>query len=329
MTESELKSRLSEPFLGVELPDLPAPHRGKVRDSYSVDGKRFIVTTDRVSAFDRVLGTIPFKGQVLNQLTNWWFSQTEDIVSNHLLEEVHPNAIWAREAEPIRVEVVVRAFLTGSSKTSLWTLYEKGEEEQYGLKLPPGLQKNSPLSMPLVTPTTKDESDRPLRKEDVVELGLASLEVWEEVQWVALALFERGRALADKAGLVLVDTKYEFGLVDGRLVLIDEVHTPDSSRYWVADSYARSRDTGAAPEHFDKELLRQWLSEQGYRGDGPFPGIPDAVKVRLANHYIAVYERLTGQTFVPGRQPVLPRIQAALGGLSAASEVRGHASIQP
>lgn len=299
MTESELKSRLSEPFLGVELPDLPAPHRGKVRDSYSVNGKRFIVTTDRVSAFDRVLGTIPFKGQVLNQLTNWWFSQTEDIVSNHLLEEVHPNAIWAREAEPIRVEVVVRAFLTGSSKTSLWTLYEKGEEEQYGLKLPPGLQKNSPLSMALVTPTTKDESDRPLRKEDVVELGLASLEVWEEVQRVALALFERGRALADKAGLVLVDTKYEFGLIDGKVTLIDEVHTPDSSRYWL-----KGTEGEPAPLHQDKEVLRLWLRAQGFQGDGDAPVIPEDLALRLAGHYLDTFEKLTGKKAEPPSEGV-------------------------
>ena len=307
MTESALKSRLTEPFLGVELPDFPEPHRGKVRDSYSVDGKRFIVTTDRVSAFDRVLGTIPFKGQVLNQLTNWWFRQTEDIVSNHLLEEVHPNAVWAREAEPIRVEVVARAYLTGSSKTSLWTLYEKGEEEQYGLKLPPGLLKNSLLPAPLLTPTTKDESDRPLRREDVVEQGLATVEVWEEVQRVALALFERGRQLADRAGLVLVDTKYEFGLVNGEVTLIDEVHTPDSSRYWL-----KGTEGEPAPLHQDKEVLRLWLRAQGFQGDGEAPVIPEDLALRLARHYLDTFEKLTGKK----AEPPMEGVREALEGVA-------------
>jgi phosphoribosylaminoimidazole-succinocarboxamide synthase len=299
VTESELKKRLKTPFLGVELPDFPEPHRGKVRDSYSVDGRRFIVTTDRVSAFDRVLGTIPFKGQVLNELTNWWFQMTEDIVSNHLVEPVHPNAIWAREAEPIRVEVVVRAFLTGSSKTSLWTLYEKGEEGQYGVTLPAGLQKNSPLPEPLLTPTTKDESDRPLRKEDVVEQGLATADVWEQVQDVAIRLFRRGQDLADKAGLVLVDTKYEFGLIDGQVVLIDEVHTPDSSRYWV-----KGTEGQPAPLHQDKEVLRLWLREQGFQGDGEAPTIPEDLAVRLAQHYLDTFQRLTGREFLPPTEGV-------------------------
>jgi phosphoribosylaminoimidazole-succinocarboxamide synthase len=289
VNESELQKRLGDPFLGVELPDLPEPHRGKVRDSYSVDGRRFIVTTDRVSAFDRVLGTIPFKGQVLNQLTNWWFLQTQDIIANHLIEEVHPNAIWAKEAQPIRVEVVVRAFLTGSSKTSLWTLYEKGEESRYGVKLPAGLAKNSPLPAPLLTPTTKDESDRPLRKEDVVEQGLATEEVWEQVQRAAESLFRRGQELADRAGLVLVDTKYEFGLLDDQVILIDEVHTPDSSRYWL-----KGTEGQPAPLHQDKEVLRLWLREQGFQGDGPAPTIPEELAIRLAKHYLDTYQRLTG-----------------------------------
>lgn len=291
MTDQELKQRLKEPFLGAELPGLAEPYRGKVRDSYKVGERRLIVTTDRVSAFDCVLGTIPFKGQVLNQLTNWWFRQTEDIVANHLLEEVHPNAIWAREAKPILVEVVVRAYLTGSSKTALWTLYEKGEEWRYGVKLSPGLQKNTPLEQPVVTPTTKDESDSPLTREQVVELGLATQEVWDEVQSTALKLFKRGQELAAKAGLILVDTKYEFGLIDGKVALIDEVHTPDSSRYWVAGSEAQ-----AAPLHQDKEVLRLWLREQGFQGDGEPPAIPEELALRLARHYIDTFERLTQTT---------------------------------
>ena len=293
MTEAKLKERLKDPFLGVELTDFGEPHRGKVRDSYSSDGRRLIVTTDRVSAFDRVLGTIPFKGQVLNQLTNWWFRHTEDIVANHLLQEVHPNVIWADEAEPIRVEVVVRAFLTGSSKTSLWTLYEKGEESRYGVELPRGLAKNTPLPKPLLTPTTKDESDRPLCPADVVDQSLATDKVWEEVRRVALSLFRRGQELADRADLVLVDTKYEFGVLNDRVILIDEVHTPDSSRYWVKGTEGRS-----APIHQDKEVLRLWLREQGFQGDGPAPTIPEDLALRLARHYLDTYRRLTGSELV-------------------------------
>lgn len=295
---NRLKDRLEHPFQGLSGAGLPKVYEGKVRDSFLLPKKRLIVTTDRISAFDCVLGTIPYKGQVLNQLTNWWFEKTKDIVPNHLISEIHPQASLVREAQPIRIEVVVRAYLTGSSKTALWTLYEKGEEGRYGLSLPQGLEKNTPLEKPLVTPTTKDESDSPLTKDQILELGLATEKLWDEIQETALRLFQRGAELAQKAGLVLVDTKYEFGLCDGRLTLIDEIHTPDSSRYWVAGS-----EKQVAPLHQDKEVLRLWLVEQGFRGDGQPPAIPQELALRLAEHYINTYERLTETTFQPASAP--------------------------
>lgn len=294
MNQELLRARLASPLTGVEAPTLPEPYRGKVRDSYILGEKRIIVTTDRVSAFDTVLGVIPYKGQVLSQLANWWFSKTHDIVSNHLLSELHPNAVLVAEAQPIPIEVVVRAYLTGSSKTALWTLYEQGKEDVYGLKLPAGLSKNTKLEQPVVTPTTKDESDTPLNESQILERGLLSQEMWTKVKETALRLFERGQELAAQAGLVLVDTKYEFGLLDGELILIDEIHTPDSSRYWVAGS-----EHDALPLHQDKEVLRLWLVEQGFRGDGVAPEIPEELALKLAGHYVDTYERLTGHELRP------------------------------
>lgn len=306
MNQAQLQERLEHPFLSADISSLKLAHKGKVRDSYTDGERRLIVTTDRVSAFDRVLGTIPYKGQVLNQLTNWWFAHTADIVPNHLIEEIHPNAVWARQATPIKLEVVVRAYLTGSSKTSLWTLYEKGQEGLYGLQLPKGMKKNSPLPEPVVTPTTKDVNDSPLTAEDVVSKGLATADLWQQIQSTALKLFARGQELAKEAGLTLVDTKYEFGLCEGRLTLIDEVHTPDSSRYWLAGTEQQE-----APLHQDKEVLRLWLREQGFQGDGEAPKLPDELALRLAGHYLDTFQKLTKKE----AQPPLETVAQALNGV--------------
>lgn len=291
--------------------DLPAgwglKHAGKVRDNYDLDGTRVLITTDRVSAFDRVLGLIPFKGQVLNQLSVWWFEQTRDIVENHVVAVPDPNVTVARAAEPLPVEVVVRGYITGVTKTSLWTLYAEGERTPYGIALPDGLRKNDPLPAPIITPTTKAAEgahDEQLTRDQILTRGLVPAPLWEEVEMAALGLFARGQAVAREAGLILVDTKYEFGLVDGRLVLIDEIHTPDSSRYWTLASY----EPGREPENFDKEYLRRWFAEQGYRGEGEPAAMPADFIARVAARYIAAYERLTGNTFVPGEQPAGERI---------------------
>lgn len=299
----------------VDIPGLGEKVQGKVRDMYRVNGRRVLITTDRVSAFDRVLGLIPYKGQVLNQLSAWWFEQLQDIVGNHVLSVPDPNVMIVREAEPIPVEVIVRGYITGVTKTSLWYLYSQGERRPYGIPLPEGLQKNDPLPEPIITPTTKATDgghDERLTRDEILERGIVPQELWEEIERVAIAIFKRGQEVARQAGLILVDTKYEFGLIDGKLALIDEVHTPDSSRYWIAETYQR----GTEPENFDKEFLRKWFAAQGYRGDGEPPAMPDEFVAQVAARYIAAYEKLTGQTFEPGELPAKERIvrnvQAAL-----------------
>jgi phosphoribosylaminoimidazole-succinocarboxamide synthase len=290
-------------------------YEGKVRDVYVQPPHRILVATDRLSAFDRIIAAIPFKGQVLNQLSAWWFEQTRDVVANHVVAVPDPNVTIGREAEALKVEVVVRGYITGVTDTALWTLYEQGTHRPYGLDLPAGLRKNDRLPEPVLTPTTKGgpgEHDERLSSEEVVERGIVPAALWQQVQEAALEVFRRGSEVASAAGLILVDTKYEFGLIDGKLALIDEIHTPDSSRYWLADSYAADHAAGREPEGLDKEYVRRWLKSQGYTGEGPVPTPPPEVVIELAQRYISAYERLTGLTFEPGQQPAVHRIGRAL-----------------
>jgi phosphoribosylaminoimidazole-succinocarboxamide synthase len=303
--------------------NLPLPGRtsGKVRDWYDLpDGKRLLVTTDRLSAFDRVLASVPYKGQVLNQLTNWWFDQTADIIPNHKISVPDPNAVVASLAEPFLVEVIVRGYITGVTSTALWYRYSLGERDIYGYRFPEGLQKNAELPGPIITPTTKGAAgthDERLTCAEVTEKGLLNAATWEQVQAAALAVFKRGQELASKAGLILVDTKYEFGrTLDGRVVLIDEVNTPDSSRFWKADTYARRFEEGQEPENFDKEFVRIAYAEKGYRGDGEIPAMPVELWAATSQRYIAIYEMLTGKPFLAGEYPVEPRL---LGNLRVAN----------
>ena len=332
LTSEQIKQAMPHTLLRADLPGRAGPRllrslrdeaaarsgwvEGKVRDCLVLqDGRRVLVTTDRVSAFDRVLGAIPFKGQVLNQLSAWWFDKTSDLVANHLLAVPDPNVTIAHEAEALQVEVIVRGFITGVTSTALWTLYQQGVDRPYGLVLPAGLRKNDALPAAVITPTTKATGgahDERLTCDEVMEHGLVEPELWAEVQRVALAIFARGQEVARSAGLILVDTKYEFGMIDGKLALIDEVHTPDSSRYWVAESYEATRGTDEAPEQFDKEALRLWYVGQGYRGEGDPPAMPAEVQEMMARRYVHAYERLTGETFDPGQQPANHRIQQAL-----------------
>lgn len=317
LEQSEIYEAIPQALRQAVLPWLGPRQEGKVRDCFTEDGERLLVTTDRVSAFDRVVGAVPFRGQVLNQLSQWWFEQTSDIVDNHLKSVPDPNVTIAHDAQPLPVEVIVRGYITGVTSTALWTLYSQGVDRPYGLELPAGLKKNDALPTPVITPTTKATGgahDERLTSQQVVDQGLVEAELWQRVQQVALQLFERGQQIAERAGLILVDTKYEFGLIGDKLVLIDEVHTPDSSRYWVVESYNKVRGTDQEPERFDKELLRAWLLQQGYRGEGKPPRLPDDFVVTLAERYIAVYERLTGTAFEPGALPVLERIKTALSG---------------
>ncbi len=301
----------------IHIPEMGPRHSGKVRDFYILpDGRRVLITTDRLSAFDRILGTVPYKGQVLNQLSAFWFDRTQPIVENHMLAVPDPNVMVVTECEPFPVEVIVRGYITGVTQTALWYRYSLGEREIYGYRFPEGLQKNDPLPEPIITPTTKGrlgEHDERLTCAEVVQKGYLDAETWEQVSQASLALFRLGQEIAQQAGLILVDTKYEFGRTpDGRVVLIDEIHTPDSSRFWIADSYEERRRRGEEPESLDKEFIRLWYAERGYRGDGDPPPMSDELAARLSQRYIACYEQLTGQVFQPAPYPAEGRIALAL-----------------
>ncbi len=295
--------------------DLPLPGKqsGKVRDHYPLAGnRRLLVTTDRLSAFDRVLARVPFKGQVLNQLAAWWFERTSDVIANHVLSLPDPNALVAQEVQPFSVEVIVRGYITGVTTTALWYRYALGERDIYGYHFSEGLRKNQCLPEPIITPTTKggpSGHDERLTCAEVVEKGHLDANTWDQVQQAALAIFRRGQQVAERAGLILVDTKYEFGRApDGRVLLIDEVHTPDSSRFWKAESYPERFAKEEEPENFDKEFVRLAYARQGYRGDGAAPDMPADLWMAASQRYITIYEMLTGQSFQPGEYPVNPRL---------------------
>ena len=305
------------PFTDIVL-DLPDRRVGKVRVSYELpDDERLFVTTDRLSAFDRIVAAIPYKGQVLNELAAWWFANTADIIANHVRGVPDPNATIGVSARPLPVEVVVRGHITGVTSTSLWKRYADGERTIYGYELPDGLRQHQRLDAPIITPTTKGEDgthDEPLTCAQVVERGLVGAELWDRVQATALALFARGQEIAASAKLILADTKYEFGLdPDGQLIIIDEMHTPDSSRFWVAATYDERVAAGQDPESLDKEPIRRALIAAGYNGDGPSPDLGPEVTAQTTARYINAFERLTCRTFVPGAYPVEPRMIEALG----------------
>lgn len=318
LTHQQLLETIPNCLDRTDFTGLGEKYEGKVRDVYGQNGRRILITTDRVSAFDRVLGLIPYKGQVLNQLSAWWFEQTADLARNHVISVPDPNVTIAHEAQSLPVEVVVRGYITGVTKTSLWYLYEQGERRPYGIQLPDGLHKNDPLPEPIITPTTKAAQgghDERLTEAEILEQELVGAELWEEVRETAVSLFKRGQAVAAQAGLILVDTKYEMGLVNGRLTLIDEIHTPDSSRYWLADQPAVAGVPAAPPaepENYDKEFMRQWYAAQGYRGDGTPPTMPPDLIAQIAARYLTTFEKLTNQSFSPGETPVLERIRKNL-----------------
>jgi phosphoribosylaminoimidazole-succinocarboxamide synthase len=308
------------PFVEIDLP-LADRREGKVRVSYRLDAAdptRLFVTTDRLSAFDRNIAGIPYKGQVLNQLAAWWFDRTTDIVANHVIAVPDPNVLIAKETAPLPVEVVVRGAITGVTSTSLWQLYADGARTIYGYHFPDGLRKNTLLPEPIVTPTTKPAAgsglhDEPLTWAEVVERGLVPRERWERLTAIAVELFTEGQRVAAGAGLILADTKYEFGVGgDDAVLLIDEVHTPDSSRYWLADSYDARLAAGEEPESLDKEAVRRALADVGYRGDGEPPALDADVIAATTDRYVGAYERLTGQPFEPGAYPVADRIAGLL-----------------
>jgi len=299
---------------------LPGFRRGKVRDSFDLGDRILLVTTDRQSAFDRVLASVPFKGQVLNQVSAFWFEHTADIIPNHVLSVPDPNATLARKCTVFPVEFIVRGYLTGSTSTSAWTLYNAGGRNICGNVLPDGMVKNEPFPAPIITPTTKsDEHDESITPEQIISSGLMTAGQWERTSSAALALFRRGVSMAAANGLILVDTKYEMGIDDrGIITLVDEIHTPDSSRYWLAESFEDRLSKGLEPENIDKEFLRLWFRDHcdPYR-DAVLPPAPEELVVELSSRYIRLYEMITGRTFepAPDGDPV-ERLRLALGSLT-------------
>lgn len=309
--DAMMEEALANPLDMVEFPDGALPQRGKVREWCVRDGVRYLVTTDRISAFDCLLGTIPFKGQVLNQLAAFWFRKMN--VPHHVIDVPDPNILVAHECEQLPLEFVVRGYITGVTETSAWTHYSRGVRDFCGNKLPDGLRKDQRLERPIVTPTTKHEKhDRNVSREEAVAEGLISESLFDEASAMCLSLYEAGVAYAASRGLILVDTKYELGLLNGKLVFSDEINTPDSSRYWFAEGYEAALAKGESPRKLDKEYVREWLASQGFRGEGTPPALTDEVRKEAARRYIETYELITGETFVPAASPAGPRVAEVL-----------------
>ncbi len=314
-----LVAALGRTLDGTHFTELGVRYEGKVRDNYTTpDGRRILIATDRLSTFDVVVGTIPYKGQVLNQLAAHWFEETAAIAPNHVISVPDPNVTIAHECEPLKAEFIMRAYLTGVTTTSIWYAYERGARRFCGHALPDGLKKNQKLERPILTPSTKAEKgghDVSASRDELLAMGVVSAEDFDAATAIAERLFAFGQKRARERGLILVDTKYELGRTrDGRIVVIDEIHTPDSSRYWYADDYEERLARGEEPRGLDKEYVRRWLvTERNYRGDGAPPPLPDEVRVEAARRYIATYELIAGRKFVPDTSEPMARIRKALG----------------
>jgi phosphoribosylaminoimidazole-succinocarboxamide synthase len=317
-----LESALKVPLVETNFPELGSRYVGKVRDNYVAgDGRRTIITSDRISAFDRVLGTLPLKGQILNRVAVWWFERTKTLVPNHIVSIPDPNVMVVEECTPLPVEMVVRGYLTGTTSTSVWVHYEKGVRSFCGHSLPDGMKKHQRLPQPILTPSTKaahgDHDVSASREEILAITGMPAAE-FDEAARMAMTLFEYGQQTCAERGLILVDTKYEFGKTKtGQIVVIDEIHTPDSSRFWYAHSYLERFQSGQDPESFDKEYVRRYLAERGFRGDGPIPPIPDGVRMEATRRYCEAIEKIMGVPFDPNLEEPLGRIRNNLGLASA------------
>lgn len=312
-----LKAQLSLTLEGTSFEGLGDRYEGKVRDNYSRAGRRLIVVTDRISAFDRILGTVPFKGQVLNRLAAWWFQKTRDVAPNHFVGVPDPNVLECVDCTPLPVEMVVRAYITGSTSTSMWTHYEEGARVFCGHALPEGLKKNQRLERPLLTPATKAPKgahDISASREEILARGEITAAEFDRAAEITLGLFAAGQKICAERGLILVDTKYELGKTkDGEIIVIDEIHTPDSSRFWMSETYEERFAAGLDREPLDKDFVRRYYTALGYRGDGDAPELPSDIRVGAAKRYIEAYERITGESFVPNTEPPLPRIAKNLG----------------
>jgi phosphoribosylaminoimidazole-succinocarboxamide synthase len=315
MERQRLLEAIPNCLTATELP-LRNKYPGKVRDTYDLgDGRLLLVTTDRQSGFDRMLGAIPFKGQVLNRTSLYWFEATKGIVANHVLSSPHANVVIGKKCRVLPIEFVVRGYLTGSTDTSVWTQYQKGVRSFGGLVLPDGMKKNEPLQRNIVTPTTKEaQHDRPITATEIIAEGWLTAAQWEFCSATALELFAFGQRVAAEHGLILVDTKYEFGVTDdGEILLIDEIHTPDSSRYWLADSYEERLAAGQEPNMIDKEFFRLWFRERcdPYK-DAELPVPPHDLIAELAARYVQLFERITGMAFEPDLRPLEATVMVAV-----------------
>lgn len=311
----DLSRRLPE----ARIPELPNPYFGKVRDCYDLpDGSRLLISSDRISAFDQILAVIPWKGQVLTQLARYWFDQTADIAANHVIDYPDPNVVRGKRVTILPVEIVVRGYLAGTTSTSILTQYKAGKRDMYGHQLPAGMRDNQALPQAIITPTSKafdGGHDEPLTAGEIIDTGLLTQVQWDEVSAKSLALFARGQKMAAERGLILADTKYEFGLDEaGNILLADEIHTPDSSRYWIADGYEAARDAGTRPPSFDKDVIRSWVVARCDPYTDKIPEIPPEMIEKTARVYVEAYEAITGQAFVPdmdGHSP-LDRVRTHL-----------------
>jgi len=318
--ENDMRKVIDFCLTDAEFKELPNFYRGKVREAYGLpDGRRILIATDRQSAFDKVLAAVPYKGQVLNQTARFWFEQTADICANHVISYPDPNVAIVKHLDMLPIEMVVRDYLTGSTDTSIWPMYERGERMLYGHKFPDGLKKSQKLPQTIITPTTKAEQgehDAPITATEIVEQKLLTQAQWDELSRLALAVFARGREIAAKNGLILVDTKYEFGIdpSNGKITLADEIHTPDSSRYWIAETYKAKFEAGANPDSLDKEFLRLWINARCDPYKDPIPEIPAETLIEFSEKYIRLYEQVTGTKFQRASldTPLRERIRAAL-----------------
>jgi phosphoribosylaminoimidazole-succinocarboxamide synthase len=312
LSDAQLYAQLPHTLRQLDLPALGSLYRGKVRDNYSRGDQIVMVTSDRISAFDHVLGTIPFKGEVLSRLTTFWFEKVKDIAPTHILSVPDPSVMVVKRATAFPVEIVIRGYITGS----LWRDYLAGKAGAYGIDWPVGLKKDQRFDRPIITPSTKAEygkHDEPISEAEILRQGLVSPELWKEACAIAQRLFARGQEWAASRGLILVDTKYEMGIADGKLVVIDEIHTPDSSRYWLAREYLQRFMAAQEQQMLDKENIRQWLiKEHGFSGHGKPPALTDEVRVMLARKYIEVFELLTGEVFESPGGDVQARIELNL-----------------
>ncbi|HEX8965569.1 MAG TPA: phosphoribosylaminoimidazolesuccinocarboxamide synthase [Patescibacteria group bacterium] len=311
VTDEQIINAIPHTLKTIDIPELGTKKQGKVRDMYEKDGKLIIITTDRQSAFDVILGHIPYKGAVLNLVSAFWFENTKDIVENHVISVPDPNVLISKKCKGIPIEMIIRGYISGSTNTSIWYSYNKGERNIYGLDFPDGLKKNQKLPKPVITPTTHAEyggHDKRLTREEILASNIVDPKIYKQMEEITYALYKRGNEIANKAGLILVDTKYEFGLVDGKLILMDEVHTPDGSRFWIKDTYKERFEKGEEPENFDKEFIRLWYAQRIDPYKDKIPAMPQDLVVAASKRYIEIYERLTGEKFNVFAYPIEKRI---------------------